>query len=119
MDYEKRGKFSKWIHDNYDIEYASNMLQEKRTRKSISTKVYWNNSRQYPNVGDYVTDINAGPSILTYVAKIISRSKGKRPYYDIEILYSWNGKNKEETERIDGCMLAILEKKEHWKEFSK
>jgi uncharacterized protein (DUF2141 family) len=112
---EGHREFADWVQKNYEIESLSNMIQETQKRNgTITTKMFWNPDRYYPEVGDYVTDVSAGPHRLTYVGKVVKRYKGKRPHYDVEILYSYNGKKKTDTNK-EGYFLAKIYKEDHWK----
>lgn len=117
---EDHREFKDWVLENYDIEPLQNMIQYTiKANGNINTKMFWNPHRDYPEVGDYVTDVNAGPAKITYVGKVVKRSKGKRPKYDVEILYSYEKHDKPEKENIQGFFLAKLEKKDKWKPFNK
>jgi len=110
-------EFKKWVKENYEIESLDTIIQETRKRNgTISTKVGWNPHRFYPEVGDYVTNVSA-LFCCDYVGKVIKRSKGKRPKYDIEILYSYEKHEKQDKTDIEGYFLAKVEKKDNWKIF--
>ncbi len=112
---EGHREFAEWVQNNYDIESFSNMIQETQKRNgNITTKMIWNPHRYYPEVGDYVTNVSAGPYRLTYVGKVVKRYKGKRPHYDVEVLYSYDGKQIP-SQKIQGYFLAKICKEDNWK----
>lgn len=107
---EGHREFVELIHKHYEVELFSKMIRETKNRKGIMVEMFWNPHREYPEVGDYVTDVTAGPVRLTYVGKVVKRYKGKRPHYDVEVIYSYDGKQKVKEKR-EGYFLAKLEKK--------
>lgn len=113
---EGHREFADWVKKNYHVEPFDYMIQTTRRRNgNINSKVFWNNDRRYPEVGDYVTNVSAGPYCYCYVGKVTYRSKGKRPRYNVEILYSYDADETRKENLTEGYFLARLDKKDNWK----